>query len=120
MDRIYEPYLDKDTGPRMHPVVTHVAMEWDSAVEQCCAPHLNTLSLSEVADMCNELATEHPQWCAELRTADLTPWLESQDLDFFWWLPMIDASMVPTGECMVRLCMLANASHASCGPCCRF
>jgi hypothetical protein len=71
----------------VHPIVRYVAEESDAAVVEARTLDIDSLKLSEVAEMCTSTAAEQPFWCPELYMEDLTSLVDDVPAEDRWWLP---------------------------------
>ena len=84
--KVFNKYPPEDDGPRMHPIISYVAEEWDAAVVEKRAANLNALKMAPLAKLCRDAANEHPSWNLELYLRDLrllNVWVVATGM---WWI----------------------------------
>ncbi|KAH8984883.1 hypothetical protein EDB86DRAFT_2833345 [Lactarius hatsudake] len=87
IDKVFMKYDNLDHKPRIHPVITHIGDEWDSAKDDDRDPDVTVLHLEEVFKLCDEGTMEHPSWNIQLHMKALDTLIGLQDADYRWWLP---------------------------------
>jgi hypothetical protein len=85
--KIFDKYPEGDAGPRVHPIVSYVAKEWDRAAVETQPVNLDALKLSEVAELCMDGVAKHPSWKSKLHTQELRLHVWKVNGMDMWWLP---------------------------------
>ncbi|KAH9035585.1 hypothetical protein EDB84DRAFT_1437879 [Lactarius hengduanensis] len=86
-ERVFKKYDHRPDKPRIHPIITHVGEEWDSAKDDRREADLAVLDLKEMYRLCDEGAAENPSWNTQLNMKPLDKLIGLQDDEFRWWLP---------------------------------
>lgn len=55
----------------MHPVISYVVEELDSAVVGQCVANISTLKIADLHKLCKDVEDENPSWNSELYMKDL-------------------------------------------------
>jgi hypothetical protein len=95
VDGIYAKYLSGDEGPRLHPIITYVAEEWEHQERarnkgQESIFNFEALKLPDILELCKREAAEHPTWNYQFHMPNLAILLKNQQKDNMWWLPPLD------------------------------
>ncbi|KAH9162547.1 hypothetical protein EDB89DRAFT_1913189 [Lactarius sanguifluus] len=87
VDKIFEKYDNLEHKPHIHPIITYVGDEWDSAKDDNRNLDVAALDLKEMSTLCDEGGVEHPSWNTQLHMKALDKLIGLQDADYRWWLP---------------------------------
>ena len=72
---------------RIHPIITYVGEEWLKATEEKREPDITNLDLADVIALCDDVATKHLSWNAQLHMKNLDALVGLQKEGDRWWLP---------------------------------
>ncbi|KAH8978542.1 hypothetical protein EDB86DRAFT_2836667 [Lactarius hatsudake] len=72
---------------RIHPIITYVGEEWLKATEEKREPDITNLDLADVVALCDDVATKHLSWNAQLHMKNLDALVGLQKEGDRWWLP---------------------------------
>ncbi|KAI9438483.1 hypothetical protein H4582DRAFT_2057169 [Lactarius indigo] len=86
VNEIFGKYSDGNTEPHMHPIITYVAEEWDSAVDSSRVPDIAALKLKDVSKLCNESTVNNPSWNTQLNMKTLNTLIGLLNPSDQWWL----------------------------------
>ncbi|KAH9162340.1 hypothetical protein EDB89DRAFT_2079780 [Lactarius sanguifluus] len=86
VDKIFEKYDNLEHKLRIHPIITYVGDEWDSAKDDNRNPDVAALDLKEMSKLCDEGSVEHPSWNTQLHMKALDKLIGLQDTNYWWWL----------------------------------
>ncbi|KAH9009272.1 hypothetical protein EDB84DRAFT_1446364 [Lactarius hengduanensis] len=70
-ETVFKKYDHRPDKPRIHPIITHVGDEWDSAKDDRRDPDVTVLDLDEMHRLCDEGAVENPSWNTQLHMKPL-------------------------------------------------
>ncbi|KAI9430216.1 hypothetical protein H4582DRAFT_2064026 [Lactarius indigo] len=89
VNEIFGKYSDGTTEPRMHPIITYVAEEWDSAADSSRVPDIAALKLEDVSKLCDDGAANNPSWNSQLNMKTLNTLIGLLNPSDRWWLPAL-------------------------------
>ncbi|KAI9443862.1 hypothetical protein H4582DRAFT_2053641 [Lactarius indigo] len=93
VNEIFGKYSDGTTEPRMHPIITYVAEEWDSAADSSRVPDIAALKLKDVSKLCNDGAANNPLWNSQLNMKTLNTLIGLLNPSDRWWLPALHSDV---------------------------
>ena len=70
----------------MHPVISYVAEEWDSAIVGQRVPNISTFKVAELHKLCKDVEDENPSWNPELFMKDLRLLSVHVVATDMWWV----------------------------------
>ncbi|KAH9035916.1 hypothetical protein EDB85DRAFT_1889090 [Lactarius pseudohatsudake] len=97
-ETVFKKYDHRPDKPRIHPIITHVGEEWDSAKDDHRDPDVTVLDLNEMHRLCDEGAVENPSWNTQLHMKPLDKLIGLQDAAFRWWLPAKRMDDIAAGQ----------------------
>ncbi|KAI9430522.1 hypothetical protein H4582DRAFT_2086729 [Lactarius indigo] len=97
VNEIFGKYSDGMMEPRMHPIITYVAEEWDSAADSSRVLDIAALKLEDVSKLCDDGAANNPSWNSQLNMKTLNTLIGLLNPSDRWWLLALrsDADDVP-------------------------
>ncbi|KAI9431760.1 hypothetical protein H4582DRAFT_2084412 [Lactarius indigo] len=89
VNEIFGKYSDGTMEPRMRPIITYVAEEWDSAADSSRVLDIAALKLEDVSKLCDDGAANNPLWNSQLNMKTLNTLIGLLNPSDRWWLPAL-------------------------------